>query len=256
MTNAMSGNFQAFTFNPPFALTGGTDYYVGMAQMTGTAAYYPFCSVTPNYSVSNFYISPLAGGSLQNADRGYKGIEAIMGFSNTAISIAATKTVVCKKDGPNTVTLTASMSSSLSTFTWTPGGSGASIAVSPSVAGASGATNFNVIGTDGASGCRSNVTAITISVSACTGLSSINSNGFDLKVFPNPAVGGKSTITGLVGTNSITVYNILGQAVVTKLVTEESTTIDLSNQPSGNYVVKITDSSNESRSVKIINQNN
>jgi hypothetical protein len=258
MTSAMLGTFVQYNFSPPFAMTAGTDYYIGVAQMPNASnvTYYPFCSVTPNYTVSNFYISPLAANSLQNVDRGYKGIWAVLGFSNTAINpIVATKTVVCKKDGPNTVTLTAS-GGGLTSYTWTPGNmTGSVVAVTPTVSGASGALNYNVTGTDGSSGCKSNAVAITISVSACTGLASINSDGYDLKVFPNPAVSGKSTISGLVGTNSITVFNTLGQVVLIKHVSDESTTIDLSNQPSGNYLVKITNDNNESRSIKIINQN-
>jgi hypothetical protein len=252
LSGAMLGTYQNFNFSPPQALSGGSDYFLGIAIPAGPA--YP-CGTTvfdPYTSAPGYFFFGINGGNGVTLNYGYIGIQAILGFSNTTISASASQTIVCKNDGPGTVTLTAS---GLTTFTWSPGGQGATIVVTPTVPGASGTANYNVTGTDGPSGCRSNATSITVSVSACTGLASNTSNGFDLKLYPNPAIAGKSTITGLVGVNSITVYNILGQAVLTKHVTEESTTLDLSNQPSGNYVVKITDSNNESRSIKIINQN-
>jgi hypothetical protein len=81
-----------------------------------------------------------------------------------------------------------------------------------------------------------------------------NSANENLNVYPNPAVNGKTNITGLDGANTITVYNLLGQAVFTTTTEKEVVTIDLGSQPQGNYFVRITNTSNQSKTVKIINQ--
>ncbi|MEO6302737.1 MAG: T9SS type A sorting domain-containing protein [Bacteroidia bacterium] len=75
-----------------------------------------------------------------------------------------------------------------------------------------------------------------------------------ISVFPNPTINGKATIAGLEGTNTVTVYNMLGQTVLTLTSDKETVSIDLVNQPMGNYLVKVTDSNKASKTVKIINQ--
>lgn len=256
LTAANFGTFSNLKFTPAESLTGGTDYYIGVAQLVGNTFPFATASVPADYNLNLYYTVPIAGGSIGSAQNqmGYLGIQAVLGFTQTEISVAATKTIVCKQDGPGTVTLSA-LSDGLDTYTWTPGGQGAIVVVTPTVPGATGSVNYNVTGTDTQSGCRSTLTSITVSVSACVGLADNNSNGFNINLFPNPTANGKSTITGLVGSNVITVMNTLGQVVAKFTTSEETAGIDLSNQPSGNYIVKITDSSNESRMVKVINQN-
>ncbi len=75
-----------------------------------------------------------------------------------------------------------------------------------------------------------------------------------ISVYPNPVVNGKATVSGLEGTNTITVYNMLGQVVLTLTSDREEVSIDLVAQPIGNYLVKITDSNKATKTVKIINQ--
>jgi hypothetical protein len=75
-----------------------------------------------------------------------------------------------------------------------------------------------------------------------------------VSVYPNPTVNGKATIAGLEGSNTITVFNMLGQSVMTLTSDKEEVSIDLINQPIGNYLVKITNSSNATKTVKVINQ--
>jgi len=75
-----------------------------------------------------------------------------------------------------------------------------------------------------------------------------------VSVYPNPTVNGKATIAGLEGANTITVFNMLGQSVMTLTSDKEEVSIDLINQPIGNYLVKITNSNNATKTVKIINQ--
>lgn len=253
LTNAMLGTFVNFSFSPAQQFTAGADYFLGVAVFAGPV--YPFgISILDPYAFAgSYYLSGINGGPQTPADFGFLGIQAVLGYSATTITASASILEICKNDGASSVTLTATGGSS--TYTWTPGGTGASIAVTPTVSGASGLVNYSVTGTDGISGCKSNVASITVSVNACAGLASNTSNGFNIQLFPNPTVNGKSTIAGLTGTNVITIMNTLGQVVATFSVSEETATIDLSNQAVGNYIVKITDSTNQSRMVKLINQN-
>lgn len=243
--------FTAFTFTAPFDLSPNTDYYLGIASTTTN---YCFGNLPSNNVVYGNYRIPISGGAPVQTNLGYTSLKGALTFDNLAITSSASKYIVCKKDGPLTVTLTAS---GLSTYTWTPGGVGASIVVTPSVAGTTGtgSVNYFVTGTDAASGCKSVASKVTVTVSACTGIAANSSNGYNVSVFPNPSVNGKTNVTGLVGTNVITVYNTLGQVVLNQTVSSESLEIDLSNQASGNYMVRITDSNSESRIIKLVNQN-
>lgn len=61
-----------------------------------------------------------------------------------------------------------------------------------------------------------------------------------IRLFPNPTKG-ICTISGN-GINNVTVYNALGQLILSKEVSNESQcNIDLSNQPNGVYVLRLTD---------------
>ncbi|MES2680535.1 MAG: T9SS type A sorting domain-containing protein [Bacteroidota bacterium] len=90
--------------------------------------------------------------------------------------------------------------------------------------------------------------------STATGISSVG--GFEnLSVYPNPTVNGKTTISGLNGSNTILIYDMLGQLVSTQVVDKEVASIDLLNKPNGNYIAKIINAGNNIKVVKIINQN-
>ncbi len=76
-----------------------------------------------------------------------------------------------------------------------------------------------------------------------------------LSVYPNPAVNGKSTISGLQGTNTLVIYDLLGQIISTEVTQSSTTSVDLSKYPKGTYLVRIVSSDNKSKVVKIIYQN-
>lgn len=81
--------------------------------------------------------------------------------------------------------------------------------------------------------------------------------GFEnLKVYPNPMTGGRTTVSGLTGNSTIHVFNLLGQPVTTLFTDGESVQIDLQTQPVGSYFIKIiNNSTNASRVVKVVNSN-
>ena len=225
-TSGMLGNWTNFAFQTPPALTAGTDYFIGASVSSPT--FYPISilnnTYTPYFFSPGFFTSPAAGGTLAQLDIDYFGIEASIGIGNVAISIAATKTTVCKSDGPGTVTLTAS---GVSTYTWSTGATGSSIVVTPSVSGTGGGViSYTASGTNSITGCKATAAVKTISVSTCTGLVD-NTFGAGIKLFPNPSVNGMTKITGLEGTNVVTVFNAIGQVVLTQNVSQEILSLDL-----------------------------
>ncbi len=105
----------------------------------------------------------------------------------------------------------------------------------------------------------SDVKTATYNVVACTTGTATGINqvaGFEnLSVYPNPTNSGKTTISGLTGSNTIAVYDMLGQLVSTLVSDKEVVAVDLSNKANGNYIVKIVNSNSSVKVVKIINQN-
>jgi hypothetical protein len=87
------------------------------------------------------------------------------------------------------------------------------------------------------------------------GVSSHSPNS-QLKIFPNPAIHGRTQISGMEGTNTVEVYDILGQLISKEIISERSYEIDLSERPKGTYLVKVTGASgHDVKVMKIMNQN-
>jgi hypothetical protein len=98
-------------------------------------------------------------------------------------------------------------------------------------------------------------TASTVWCGNDTATSSIlELNGLgSVKVYPNPTAD-KTTISGLEGKNSIYVYDMLGQLVSTQVTEKEVYVVDLLKQPRGNYMIRISNSENKTRVVKILKE--
>lgn len=79
-----------------------------------------------------------------------------------------------------------------------------------------------------------------------------NSALASVKVFPNPAADRKTTITGLKGENIITVNNLLGQEVIRLSTSNTQQTLDMSNISDGTYLIKITNSDKQTKSVRMV----
>jgi len=81
-------------------------------------------------------------------------------------------------------------------------------------------------------------------------------SGYDnLKVYPNPAVNGKTLISGLEGKNTVVVYGMLGQVISSELTSDSTLEIDLARQPKGTFIVRIVNSNSQTKIVKIVNPN-
>jgi len=94
----------------------------------------------------------------------------------------------------------------------------------------------------------------TVTASICSVGLKNNTLNASLIAYPNPAVNGKITIANLEGSNTITVYNMLGSVISSQTTANTNVVIDLTNQAIGNYFVKITDSNNATKTLKVINQ--
>ncbi|MBK7668963.1 MAG: T9SS type A sorting domain-containing protein [Sphingobacteriaceae bacterium] len=118
------------------------------------------------------------------------------------------------------------------TYTWMPGNiTGNTIALSPTVS-----TTYSVIGTS-TSNCI-NSSAISVSVSACTGISSLTNAENQFMILPNPN-SGQFVIVGSSDAFDISVYNSIGQLIKFIPQNKARVNVDLSNSAKGIYYVVI-----------------
>ena len=211
----------------------GTTGYVWSTAGTGSTVVITSPSANTVYTVTGLNGTCLGAGSLN------------FNVVNSAITASSSNSIICRG---RTATLTAV---GASTYSWSSiTGTTSIVTVTPNSS-----TQYTVFGTEPTLGCKSNNVVITVSVNACLGIAVNGSKFSDINIFPNPASNGKSEISGLTGVNTITIYNLLGQAVLTEKTERETFILDFSNQPNGTYLVKISDANNDSKIVKIINQN-
>lgn len=146
-------------------------------------------------------------------------------FSNPTISIAATKTVMCKPDAGPKLTASGAV-----TYTWNTTATTSTVNVSPTTTN----NTYTVTGTD-ANGCV-NTSVITIKVNTCTGLNGVIANENTLVVYPNPS-NGEFTITGD-SDISLKIVNELGQEVSSiKLSAQNDHKVSVSNLANGIYFI-------------------
>lgn len=238
--STMLGTFVNFDFPAGQALTAGTDYYIGMGQPA--SGYFPLGAYSGTAStITEYFIIPQGGGTPAPVNAGVFGFEAVFTSTNPVLSVTPSRSVICKGES---VTLTAS---GASTYVWNNNNTNAAIVVSPTTT-----TGYTVTGTD-ANGCV-NSTTYTQTVALCTGLTANANDGQEISIFPNPASGGKTTLSGLTGVNTVSLYNTLGQLISSQVVSAESCELNLENQAAGSYIVKITNSLNQTKTLKFLNQ--
>jgi hypothetical protein len=252
--------FTSYNFPAPFpSLTAGTDYHIGIGIPTN--GYFPVGVTAFTAGTMPGYVSfPTAGGTGTNLSIGYLSLEGVLEFPGLAMTASQSKTATCVKE-PFTLTV----NSGANTFSWTcstpslapAAGSATAVVITPNALpplSPSVTLVYNVVGTFTANGCKTPFATINHIVVPCTGLVTNGLEGSDIKFFPNPTASGKSVISGLEGKNNVSIFNLLGEVVLTQNTESETMSIDLSDFASGNYLVKITNDRNETRTVKIINQ--
>jgi hypothetical protein len=237
-------------------LTAGTPYMFGVLQQAG--GYYPMAifEYTASIPPYDYYTVPATGGApslIQNAD-GFLGIEPVLVFPATEMLATTTRSAVCVKFEKVTLNAVGSPTS----YVWSSNAgavTSSSVTLTPTVAGISGTGTavYSVWGTDPVSGCKTATATVQVKINTCTGLMDAEAAA-NIKIYPNPATNGKCTVSGLQSNCTITVFNTLGQAVADIKTSGEEATIDLSGQAAGNYIIKITNSSRESRILKMVNQ--
>ncbi len=148
-----------------------------------------------------------------------------------------TNTLLCTGQ---TATLSAS---GASTYTWSTSANTTNIVVSPTVQ-----TTYTVTGTD-VNGCA-NTTTIMQDVSSCTGIETLTKDA-SVQIYPNPN-NGLFTLE-LISTAKIYVTNTLGQVVLAETFEAGKHKLDIQNQTTGVYFVKVIEN-NKQQTIKIIKE--
>ena len=176
-------------------------------------------SVTPTANISYTVVGTNTAGCSSSA------VKSLTVNANPTVSIVSSASLIC-------VGQSASLTpSGASTYTIT----GGSLVISPTVT-----TSYTVNGT-AANGCQGSST-ITQNVSPCTGINTITSIQHSrLNVYPNPTnevlhiqlelINGDNT--------SLELVNALGQAIVSKNVSQEVSSFNVTSLTSGIYFVKL-----------------
>lgn len=143
--------------------------------------------------------------------------------ANPVLSITGNTFICTGETGNLNVTGAAS-------YSWSNGATGASIAVSPTVA-----TTYSVTGTD-TNGCK-NSASVTQSVEACTALKEADTAGNNLVVYPNPTNG--EFVVALSTAGKVFVYSLFGAIVYESDVEANTHQISLNDKASGVYFVQM-----------------
>jgi alpha-tubulin suppressor-like RCC1 family protein len=113
-----------------------------------------------------------------------------------------------------------------------------------------GRNNLGQLG-DGTNTQRSVPTAINCPATSLANNDYLSTSN-ELKVYPNP-VNNLLNISFDQTMNSVALYNLLGQEVITKLVNANETSIDVSALPSGTYLIKVN-TEDKVKSLKVVKQ--
>lgn len=156
------------------------------------------------------------------------------------ISVVTNNTLLCVGQ---TATLTAS--GTATSYTWSTTDNTSAITVTPSVQ-----TTYTIEGT-GANGCL-NATTITQNVSACTGIENVASSASaNVLIYPNPNNG--LFVIELTSASNVTVMNALGQVVISETFEAGKHNLDIHNEATGVYFVKVM-TNNKQQIIKVIKE--
>jgi hypothetical protein len=188
-------------------------------------------------SVNTIYtVTGSNGGSCTNS----KTISVSVG-TTPVITGSTSNSLIC---AGQTVTLSATGAAS---YTYNPGNiTGNPIALSPTVS-----TTYTVLGANGAC---TGMTTIVQNVSACTGIDKNKANKAEFAVYPNPNHGEFAVIVPEGEGSELEIFNVIGQKVFEKTLTEEFIKVNLAGQSDGIYYVRIIKDGKTRFSSKIIKE--
>lgn len=195
-------------------------------------------SITTNYPGT--YTLTLSGMPLNTPTYKYITIT----HSVISIPVTTSNSIICQG---NSSTLNAY---GASTYTWNTGSNSASITVTPSIT-----TTYSVNGTD-AYGCAAKG-VITQSVALCTGINATTEYLSNFNIHPNPNHG-EFVITNNTSSKNLRaeIYNALGQIVLIKQLEVSRTNVNMQEQSSGLYFVKLFEDGKLVYATKLIKTEN
>jgi hypothetical protein len=204
----------------------------------------PTGATTYTYSNGTDVVTPSANDSYTVTGTDANGCVSVTGAVSTVtvnalpvLTAVTNNTLLC-------VGQTATLSvSGATTYTWSTTENTTDIAVSPTVQ-----TTYTVNGTD-ANGCSNNTT-VTQDVSACTGIATLT-NDTSINVYPNPNNG--LFVIELTTESKVTVINALGQVVIAETFEAGKHTVNINNESTGVYFVKVM-TNNKQQIIKVIKE--
>ncbi len=195
----------------------GANSYVWTGYPTG-----PVINVTP-LSTSVYTVTALTTSNSVNCSSTNN--ISITVFNSPNVTIAATKTVMCKSDAGPKLTASGAI-----TYTWSTSANSSTVNVSPTVTN----NTYSVSGTD-ANGCV-NSSTIQIKINTCAGIDGITQASKLISVYPNPS-NGAFTISSDAKLD-LKLFNELGQELMQiKLSEQNDYHLSISNLANGIYFV-------------------
>jgi hypothetical protein len=156
------------------------------------------------------------------------------------VSASSTSSLIC---AGQTVSLTAS---GANTYSWNTSATTSVVAVSPSVT-----TSYTVTGT-GANGCA-NISVISQSVAACTGIENNVASTIGAVVYPNPNTGSFTIELNNGSVKTIEVMDLTGRIILTNTLSNDKADFNISGLSNGIYYVRVQ-SNNSVEVIKIVKQ--
>jgi len=202
--------------------------------------------ITPTLSLGTYTYYAEATTCLTNT------LRTVISITVSTLPVFSASTNVFVLCVGETATLTVT---GVSDATWTPGGTGTSILVSPTVT-----TTYTVYGSNGP-GCA-NMAVLTQAVSDCSGIQQLTNTNPGLKIYPNPFDSKITIVTAGTLKSRVSIFNTLGALIYSATIGNDNmppgtqcqtTEINLSGQTAGIYFVKV-EQNNLVRTLKIVKE--
>lgn len=196
---------------------------------------------------ANVFLTPNTSSVYVVTGTGTNGCVSSANYSVTVnprptVSLSLSQTTICLGESSNLSITGVSGATLMNTSA-----AGTLFVLSPSVT-----TVYSVIG-DNSFGCTSNAT-IPLVVDPCTGLNHAGRSQSNIVVKPNPSTGKFRLVTEEQLTNVVvSVFDLTGQLVEERQISDNDATLDLTTEPNGVYIVCIRLSSGI-KTIKVVKQ--